>query len=244
MDLMKRLSDGLISRRPGRTVKREFQPFFAEDGLGSLLPLASNTTEVFSKCVAEAVAELLDERITNHPFTYLQFGLSEMTSLALADDVLRTAGVTDARIVGFDSSKGLVEGELGVATCGSDLRPAKPSVISCCVAFDDVDLVQGSFPDTLTPATRSRLNLDRADLIVIDSDSFSAARLALQFSLPLVGDRAFVVFGHGRRNDDGECAQTEAFEEVLGEHTRFVAEPRPSPLAPARVFYLTHCSLL
>jgi hypothetical protein len=167
-----------------------------------------------------------------------------MTSLALADDVFRTAGVTNARIVGFDSSRGLVEGELGAATCGSDLRPAKTFVSSRCVAFDDVDLVQGSFPDRLTPATRSRLNLDRADLIVIDSDSFSATRLALQFSFPLVGDRAFVVLDEEGRDNAGERGQNEAFKEVLGEHTRFVAEPRPSPLAPARVFYLTHCSLL
>jgi hypothetical protein len=240
MDLMKRLSDGLISRRAGGLAKRKVHQTFAGDALGSILPLAS--TENFSKCVADAVAELLDDRITHHPFTYLQFGVSELTSLAFTDDVLRTAGVNDARIVGFDSSGGLVEGELGPGPWRSDLSGSMRLVRHGGFAFDNVDLVQGPYPDTLTPATRARLNLDRADLMVINSDSFWATKLALQFSFPLVGDRSFVIF-----DDADKCrrmCQNEAFAEVLGEHSRIVAESRPYARGQARVVYLCHCSRL
>jgi O-methyltransferase len=247
MNVMERLIDGRNMRRPARAMRRKLHPFLERNGLGSLLSLESD--DELSECMADAVAEMLDGRIANHPFTYLEFGVSRVASLPLAQEVLRAASVTGARIVGFHSDGGLpAEAERQERSSGmypANERATRRSLSGLGVAFDDVDLVHGSFDDTLTVATRSRLSLDRADLIIIGCCTHLETKVALQFAFPLVGDRAIVMFDNWeRREQAGEPGQKEAFGAVLSEHSRIVAEPRPSRLPHARAFCLKHCSLL
>jgi O-methyltransferase len=232
---------GVNLGRPARAVKRRLHPLFARNGLAPWEPLVP--TSAFTRCMGDAVAELLDGRTTNDPFTYLEFGVSRGTSLACVDEVLRSAGVDGTRIVGFDSFAGLpseaeFEGWLPGAY-RSNLWATKRYLREHGVDLGRVHLVKGWFDDTLTPATRSGLGIDRADLIMVDCDIYSASRKALEFALPLVGDRAIVVFDDwGWREDAGERGQKEAFEEVLAEHPTLVAEERPSYLPQARLFCL------
>jgi O-methyltransferase len=201
-------------------------------------------TEEFTECMGHAIDELLEGRTSEDPFTYVEFGVSRGTSLACVHDVLRRAGVGGARIVGFDSFAGLPPGAEREGWLPgmyrSNVRATRRYLAEHGVDLERVTLVKGWFDDTLTPATRTRLGLDRVDLIMIDCDIYSASKTALQFALPLVGDRAIVVFDDwGWREDVGERGQREAFQEALAEQPRLAADSRPSYLPQARVFALT-----
>lgn len=245
METLERVIDGVGLGRPARAVKRKLYPLLARNGLVPWEPLVP--TEEFTRCMHDAVGELLEGRAETTAFTYLEFGVSRGTSLACVDEVLRGASEEPARIVGFDSFAGLPseaerEGWLP-GMYRSNVRATKRYLRKRGVDLERVVLVRGWFDDTLTPATRSSLGLDRVDLVMVDCDIYSASRKALEFALPLVLDRAIVVFDDwGWREDAGERGQKEAFEEALAAHPALHAASRPSYLPQARIFMVTHRS--
>ena len=88
-------------------------------------------------------------------------------------------------------------------------------------------LVKGWFKDTLTEKTRRELALDKASLIMVDCDIYSASKDALRFSEPHIRKHAVILFDDwGWR--EGEIGQKEAFEELLAAHPDLTAEPLPT----------------
>ena len=99
-------------------------------------------------------------------------------------------------------------------------------------------LVKGWFSETLTAATRRRLNLQKVSLVMIDSDIYSASKEALNFG-PHLAQQAVIMFDDwGWRSDVGEVGQQEAFNEFLAAHPGLTALPLPGYLEQSRVFLL------
>ncbi|HLU88678.1 MAG TPA: TylF/MycF/NovP-related O-methyltransferase [Cyclobacteriaceae bacterium] len=88
-----------------------------------------------------------------------------------------------------------------------------------------MNLVKGWFSNTLNERTRKVLRLEKADLIMIDCDIYSASKEALKFSLPLIKDQAIVIFDDWGTEDGLRIGQKEAFEATLGKSSHFDQTP-------------------
>lgn len=175
---------------------------------------------------------------------YLEFGVSRGTSYACMYHALRQAGVTDARLIGFDSFEGFPNEathqgwEPGAAA--STVSATKRYLKRRGVSEEAINLVKGWYEDSLTPETRARFKLRKTSLVMIDCDLYSSSRDALRFCAPLLSDKAAIFFDDwGWRADTDEIGQREAFEEFLAEFPDFSAEPLPTYRAEARVFLVT-----
>lgn len=86
-------------------------------------------------------------------------------------------------------------------------------------------LVKGWFENTLTADFAELHRLSKAGVIMVDCDLYTSAKAALEFSEPLIRDRAVIFF------DDwwpatlgaGRAGERRAFEEFLEEHPGFSA---------------------
>ena len=88
--------------------------------------------------------------------------------------------------------------------------------------------------------TRDRLGLAKVSLIDFDCDTYSATKVALAFSLPLIHDQAVVIFDDwGARSERNMIGQREAFQEDIAEPGVFTYEPLRPYNANSRVFLLT-----
>lgn len=159
---------------------------------------------------------------------YLEFGVYSGATMTVFDRVREAAGLDDMRLVGFDSFEGM-PAHAGSEGAGFS-RPgmfkataaqARANLESGGVDLSRVELVPGWFEDTLTPATRERLGLQRAAVIMLDCDLGSAATLALDFAAPLIGERVVVVLDdwvHG-----GPTGEQQAWREFLAGHPELAA---------------------
>lgn len=184
-----------------------------------------------------------------HP-VYLEFGVYIGTSLACMYHAAQTAGAAGIRIIGFDSFEGFPEGvekEEGShwkkGELYSDIRLTQQNLTRLKVPLDRVELVPGWFEDSLTEATRARLGIETADIVMVDCVIESATRTALDFLLPLITDRTIVFFDDWaifdlEKQGLGEKA---AFEDWIQGHPEIRAEhlPNISYSDEARTFLLT-----
>jgi O-methyltransferase len=181
---------------------------------------------------------------------YLEFGVYVGATMTCFDRARRAAGVDGVRLVGFDSFAGMppeaaTEGA-GFSLPGlfsASVDEARANLRSGGVDLARVELVEGWFSETLTAQTRERLGLQRAGVVMIDCDLCSSARAALEFTAPLIDDRAVVFlddWGHG--GPDGE---QRAWREFLAAHPELRGDPLGSYRAGGhpdggRVFLLRH----
>jgi O-methyltransferase len=201
----------------------------------------------FTACCRNAIQTLRRVAADKPLADYLEFGVSRGTSLACMYRALESEGQTSVRLLGFDSFEGLPP-EAAEESCRDWEPGAYKSTLSAThryLAREGVDparitLVKGWFKDTLTLATRERLGLTEASLILVDCDIYSASRDALWFSEPAIHRHAVIFFDDwGWRSDAGEIGQKEAFEEFLAAFPQLVAEPLPAYRPQARVFLIT-----
>jgi O-methyltransferase len=187
------------------------------------------------------------------PLVYLEFGVSQGSSMLCMHRALQTRSDGDAaRLVGFDSFEGLPpETDTVSDQGGSSWRPgdfASPLAYTSAylrshgVRRDRVELVKGWFDDSLTETTRTRLGLTGADVIMIDCDIYTAAISALRFCAPLIGERTVLVFDDW--NDDASApigGEERAFLEFLAENPSINSRPLPECRYQrySRVFELT-----
>lgn len=177
---------------------------------------------------------LLGDRL-GHPVLgdYLEFGVAHGGSMACMARASRDVGMADIRLIGFDSFDGLPTAanyeDGGLWTQGqfrTKRRFTDWFLRNQEVDMERVKLVPGWFDDTLNQATRRRLALHKAGIIMIDCDLYSSARAALEFSAPLIRDHTVIVFddwhagGLAARN----LGEKRAFNEFLEGHPEFVAE--------------------
>jgi O-methyltransferase len=148
-----------------------------------------------------AALRYLGKDSTDVPAVYLEFGVYIGTSLACMYKAAEKVGAPKVRLIGFDSFEGMPEGvekEDGSrwkkGELYSDVRLTKQNLTRLGVPLDRVELVPGWFDDSLTDATRKRLDLKTADIVMIDCVIESATRTALDFVLPLITDRTIIFF--------------------------------------------------
>lgn len=182
------------------------------------------------------------------PAVYLEFGVYVGTSLACmarAADELAAGNGTGAatgagpgvlRIIGFDSFEGMPAGAadeqrpgLGTGQLYSDVALTRANLRRLGVSPDRVELVPGWFDASLTAATRERLGLVAADVVMIDCVIESATRTALDFVLPLVGDGTVIFFDDWSVFDfeERDLGEKAAFEDWTAEHPELAVERLP-----------------
>lgn len=199
--------------------------------------------EDFRLCVKSALRSL---DLTGDPAAfgdYLEFGVSRGSSLACVHKVLAEAGMTQARLVGFDSFQGMPSGSEAEGWTEGDfhstLSATRRHLAGKGVDLNRVELVEGWFDDTLNDGTRDRLNLARAGLIMIDCDIYSASKQALEFSEPFIGEQAVIMFDDwGWAERMGKTGQKEAFAEFLAAHPSLKANEIMGYNASSRVFHV------
>lgn len=184
------------------------------------------------------------------PAVYLEFGVYIGTSLACMYHAAQTVGASQIRIIGFDSFEGFPEGvekEDGShwkkGELYSDVRLTQQNLTRLKVPLEKVELVPGWFEDSLTDATRKRLGIETADIVMVDCVIESATRVALDFLLPLITGRTIVFFDDWAIFDleQRRLGEKAAFDDWIKAHPEITAEPLPniSYSDEARTFVLT-----
>jgi O-methyltransferase len=228
-------SVGLLD--PIRDTKDRIHARLERAGLTPWKPLVPE--ESFFNVCKDSISHL---RWAGHQFgDYLEFGVSRGTSMACMFSALQSAALTSARLVGFDSFRGMPPGSeregWREGEFASTLSATRRYLRTRGVDLDRVELVPGWFSETCTAETAARLKLRKASIVMIDCDIYSASATALAFAGRFIDDRAIIMLDDwGWREEAGEQGQKEAFEEFLAAHPEFVAEPMPTYFQHSRVF--------
>jgi hypothetical protein len=209
-------------------------------GLAPWKPLVP--PDAFTQCCLTAI-KALEER--NQLFAdYVEFGVSRGTSMACASRALRQTDHGDVRLVGFDSFEGMPPGSEAegwqTGEFRSTLQQTRAYLEEEGVDLGQVELVKGWFSDTCNSATRQRLALHSATLIMFDCDIYSATVEALDFAGPLLTEHSVAIFDDwGWMADKGQKGQKEAFEQFLERNPCYAVTPLPAYRPEARVFLLS-----
>lgn len=194
--------------------------------------------EAFSTAIRNGL-KTLQER--GHDFgDYIEFGVSRGTSMACSAAEIRKAGLK-IRLIGFDSFEGLGDeaedngwrkGEFA-----STEAATRRYLASKQVDLADVELVKGWFCDTATLATRQRLGIEKASIVMIDCDTYEASKDALDFAATLLKEDMVVVFDDwGWSEKRNKRGQKEAFDEFLAANPSVTSKPLPAYRDEARLF--------
>lgn len=187
----------------------------------------------FELAVRRALLLLRERRPRDELGDYLEFGVFMGTSLACAHRAVDSLGLESVRLIGFDSFEGLpatAEQEGGslwrAGDFASDYDYVRTALTEAGIDWGRVTLVPGWFDETLTAATRKRLNLRKASVLMVDCDLYSSTRTALAFCEPLIHGEAVVFFDDWQTADlaDQGEGESRAFEEFLAEHPDITAE--------------------
>ncbi|HEX2095572.1 MAG TPA: TylF/MycF/NovP-related O-methyltransferase [Longimicrobiaceae bacterium] len=167
------------------------------------LVLSPHTTEGLSRCF-EKLREL---GATSGD--YLEFGVFQGHSLLHAYREAERLGLGEMRFFGFDSFAGLPEPDgaddapmhtlTGVDRLEAGMFVSSREEVLARLAAHGADLsrirlVEGYFHDTLNPATRERLGLREAAIVLVDCDLYDSTRRVLDFVRELLRDRSILVF--------------------------------------------------
>ncbi|MGH9348602.1 MAG: TylF/MycF/NovP-related O-methyltransferase [Vicinamibacterales bacterium] len=198
--------------------------------------------------LARGLGALLERHGPESFGDYLEFGVYNGTSLTCMYRELVSFGLDDVRLFGFDSFQGLPpdahledEGRWRPGSCCSSLSFTTAVLESEGVDRSRVTLVPGWFRDTLNARTIRRHGIRKASIVMIDCDLYSAARDALEFCGPLIGDHALLLFDEYRPYGlDGKLAgERRAFDEFLADWRCFEARPFGSYIRRAEAFLVT-----
>jgi O-methyltransferase len=248
-----RLLNGLLSNRalisilrhtpegPKSWMKRQYWKFRISSG--SAIVAAEDLTRKYR----EALLWLRDqEKGAALAGDYLEFGVFNGTSLACMHSVVEELGLEGVRLFGFDSFEGLPETagleSDGLWSAGQfqlDYEYTRKWLTRQGVDWTRVFLVKGWFKDTLTRELVDNYKLNRAIVIMIDSDLYSSAQEALSFCAPLIADRAAIFFDDWFPLADRHMGERKAFDEFMAANPELSAEDRGSYDETSKVFYVT-----
>ena len=211
--------------------------------LGYMQGLTLVPEEELEKTFAAAL-KYLGKDSAQAPAVYLEFGVYVGTSLACMYKAATGLGASQVRIIGFDSFEGMPEGvekEDGShwhkGELYSDVSLTQQNLTRLGVPLKGVELVPGWFEDSLTDATRKRLGIETADIVMVDCVIESATRVALDFLLPLITDRTIVFFDDWAIFDLEQrgLGEKAAFEAWSADHPEIKAGRAPRLSATARI---------
>jgi O-methyltransferase len=229
--------------RPRRLKNAFVKRYLVPRGYGKWQPLILDEQD-FKDAVSHALDQLLGRERATDLGDYLEFGVSRGTSMACVYDVLQAKGLGDVRLIGFDSFQGLppeaADEGWEPGAYASTAAATRRYLSDHDVDLDRVALVKGWFRDSLNEATKKRLKLQKASLIMVDCDIYAATKEVLTFVLPLVQDRAVIIFDDwGWRSDIGEIGQREAYQECIENVEEFKVERLDGYIPQSRIFLLT-----
>lgn len=229
--------------RPRQFKKAFVQRHLVPRGYGEWQPLILDE-EDFKNAVSCALDRLVSIEPAVELGDYLEFGVSRGTSMACVHDVLQAKGLHDVRLIGFDSFRGLppeaAEEGWEPGAYASTPAATRRYLRKRGVDLDRVTLIEGWFRDSLNDATKARLAVTKASLIMVDCDIYAATKEVLSFVLPLVKDRAVIVFDDwGWRSDIGQIGQREAYQEIVENVREFEVERLAGYIPQSRIFLLT-----
>ena len=176
---------------------------------------------------------------------YLEFGVSEGTSMACMHRVTSKLNLTNVRLIGFDSFEGMPD-SAAVEDAGTWKPGQFASPIEDTKAFLDKEgvdwkrtfLIKGWFEDTCNEQTTRQYDIRKASIIMIDCDIYSAAKVALNYSLPMIKDYAVVFFDDW--HDDKSFGEYRAYDEFLSEN-KFIKSVEIGTYHPqGRIFCVTN----
>ena len=184
----------------------------------------------------EASLRLLGEPARTPSAAYLEFGVYVGTSMACMYRAASSAGADLLRLIGFDSFQGMPSGEerdpvwtWQPGQLYSDIDLTNANLERLGVPLSRVELVAGWFEESLTDATRDRLGIERAAVIMFDCILASSTRAALDFCTPLIRDRSVLYFDDWSAANlaDRGLGERRAFDAWLADHPEMMAEERP-----------------
>jgi len=145
---------------------------------------------------------------------YLGFGLNNQKNLSHIQNLIRELRIEDMRLFGFDSLSSMT---------GFSRKENKGNPWF----FDHQNsfLIKGRYADTLTLQKARKYKIKKASLILIDSQLYSAAKKALNFSLPMIQAHAIIIFDNCNKERfwGNNLGGEKAFREFLKENRRFHA---------------------
>jgi len=177
---------------------------------------------------------------------YAEFGVYNGNSLIAAYEALKFEGADNTQLVGFDSFEGLPrEAELedggvwreGLFTCRKETAVA--NIEGAGVPKERYRLISGWYKEILATSPYSVFE-NGVSLVMIDCDTYSSARLALNYIGPVLKDCSIIIFDDWRLNDlDLACmGELRAFREFLLENPKFSVHTYASYSAKSAVFLL------
>lgn len=179
---------------------------------------------------------------------YLEFGVFNGNSLMSMHEAVTEAGLTNMRLFGFDSFKGLPAG-----STNEDDGVWKKGMYSCsfeelqkCVerknlSTEDITFIQGWYEDTLNADTAKKLQLQNIGIIFVDCDTYSSSKTVLDFIRPLLQQPMIICFDDWKLNDLDikGLGEYKAFNEFLEKNPDISAQSIQSYNRKSRSFFLT-----
>lgn len=161
---------------------------------------------------------------------YLEFGVSHGSSMLIMFETIKKLNLDKMRLFGFDSFEGLPDVALtdddGHWKPG-DFYAKEKNVLKFLtksgIDWNRVKLVKGWFKDTLKYSLIEENRIEKASIIMIDCDLYSAAKEALTFCAPLIRDKTIIFFDDWNAADlaSRNLGEKKAFNEFLEENPQF-----------------------
>ena len=181
---------------------------------------------------------------------YLEFGVYVGTSMGAAVRAFDRTGVAPCRFFGFDSFDGLPPGSENDGWTSGAFAASRP-VAEWNLARQGVrhrvELVEGWFDQTCTAETVDRHRLGGVLVAMIDCDTYSSSRVALDFVEPLLSPSSLVVFDDWYAlNPEGDEmeGQRRAFHELLARRPELTAVDVGRPGIYGQAFRLSKAPVL
>lgn len=200
--------------------------------------------QAFYRCVCSAIDELKKLVPASQVGDYLEFGVNRGTSMACMHRALQDRELPHVRLIGFDSFEGLPPEAADEGWVPGDFKSTYDAATAYLkragVDLSRVTLVKGWFNETCTAQTKNHLALEKASLIMVDCDIYSASRDVLYYVEPLIRDHAIVICDDwSARGSNEQKGQSDAFEEFLQDCKQLTAQPLPSYQPLSRVFMVS-----
>jgi hypothetical protein len=165
---------------------------------------------------------------------YYEFGVFKGHTFLQAHLAAQELGLDRIRCFGFDSFEGLPSIE-GVDRTGQQhfyqgqyacsLERVTTELSRRGADWKRCFLIKGFFKDTLTEQTRAAYQMGKASVVLLDSDLYESAALALEFLSEMLTDRAILIMDDWNAFDrDDSRGERRALTEFLRSHPEWRAE--------------------
>lgn len=176
---------------------------------------------------------------------YLEFGVSRGSSMACMHRALKKEKIKRVRLFGFDSFEGMpasaANEDLGTWAPGqfaSSLAQTTQYLNEANIDWKRTHLIKGWFDDTLNSTTTEKYNIRKVSVIMVDCDIYSASKLALNYSLPMIIDYAVIFFDDWK--DDITFGEYKAYDEFLDENKHLKSEAFGDYPPTGKIFFVTN----